>query len=719
MMFICKVLTQAFPQALDYLPCAQSCAEDFPFGTWVEVPYRNQHVKAIVIEVSDRTKVCVSKLKAIQRILAPSLYKQDDKHFFDAIALYYATQVPALLSMCLPRDLWREVTLDHQGFYELAEAVAMRPKSSLTASAWRLVDHLQTSGASSARGLSTAGFKKRTIQQCIDKHVLVPIERAEKKRVEFYPIDLSQEQKDVFDAIVSCPVSNKAHYVQGVTGSGKTYLYLALIQHHLSQGQQALLLVPEIALTPQLINKIKDYCPLEHVAMLHSGLSDAQRVQAWYAAQSAEVKLIVGTRSALFVPFKHLGLIIVDEEHDSSYKQMSQVRYSARGGAFLRARSCGARLVLGSATPSLSCLAQINTNRLMHHRLSSRFQGVALPRVSLIDIAGQTLKVGLSPQSIDLIDETLQRQQSALVFINRRGFSPSVWCPGCDRAKQCSGCDRPYTYHQSAQTLACHRCQVTKPMSNICDECHHQTCIPVGEGTEKVAAFLTETFPSVPVVKMDRDTCSTWRQMEKILEMVHASAPKVIVATQMMVKGHHVKDLQTVIVLGADQSLYSKDYRAQEYLLSQMVQVIGRAGRHCGQGRVAIQTAHTANKLWSFVIKDDLDGAAQDLLSQRRQYSLPPFCQQSAIAMSAVSRDALQKHIEDLSTRIKRAFPSATLYGPMPSILAKLKGNHRMVLLVQTQSKHEMTDILHDVSHILKSLPSSLHAVIDRDPLEI
>lgn len=256
-------------------------------------------------------------------------------------------------------------------------------------------------------------------------------------------------------------------------------------------------------------------------------------------------------------------------------------------------------------------------------------------------------------------------------------------------------------------------------MSTTCDECQHQTCIPVGEGTEKIAAFLTEAFPGTTIIKMDRDTCSTWRQMEHTLAQIHLPAPKIIVATQMMVKGHNVKDLQSVVVLGADQSLYSKDYRAQEHLLAQMVQVIGRAGRHCGQGRVFIQTSHSAHRFWTFIVANKPDAAAQDLLSQRRQYLLPPFCQQAAIAMSSASKPVLQEHIEAVATRIKHMFPACTILGPMPSILAKLKGKHRMLLLLQTKTKRDMTVILHHVSHLLQSLPSSMHAVIDRDPLEL
>lgn len=455
------------------------------------------------------------------------------------------------------------------------------------------------------------------------------------------------------------------------------------------------------------------------MSVLHSGLSDALRAQIWQEAAQGDVRLLIGTRSALFAPLPRLGLIIVDEEHDLSYKQLSQIRYSARGAAFMRIKGQDCRLVLGSATPSLACLKLIHEGRLQVHQLSMRYASAGLPQVALVAMRDEKCQVGFTENALSAIQETVARQKRVLVFLNRRGYAPCVWCPTCDLAKACPGCDKPWTYHQAEQQLVCHRCQVSKPKSLHCDQCQQSSCIPLGQGTEKVALFLRERFPQVPVIKMDKDSCKTWRQLSSVLSEIHAPGEKIIVATQMMVKGHHIEDLDTVIVLGVDQSLRSKDFKAQEVLLAQMGQVIGRSGRGDTRGNVLIQTAYADHPLWAFVLSHNYEEAARFLLRQRAQYALPPFAAQVAMYFSGATAEKSLRLAGSVSAFVGKQFPQVAIIGPMPSLQAKLNGQHRMVIVMQSTSQQHMNDLVHALSHLRRQHKQAASMTIERDPVEL
>ena len=715
-MLVCKVVVKRLPFQLDYLAKDGTSATDYPFGVRVKVPYRNTNIIGIVVGLSGTLSVCQSKAKKVESILENRGFLSIQEAFYKSFCHYYSADISRLLQMCLPKHMWESEEDPSSDRYE-ARVDRVVARSHLTASAWKLYDWVLKEGQGKRCGdLLAAGFRRSTIKQCLDKEMLKT--QSTRPNPQVQSPNLTENQQAILVAIVQEEVQ-KNHYIYGVTGSGKTYLYIALAQHWISKGGQVLMLVPEIGLTPQLIKRVSDYFDPTVVGCLHSGLSDNQRHQTWHDCSVGTVQLLIGTRSALFAPLPRLKAIIVDEEHDLSYQQMSQIRYSARGVSFMRAKADKAHLVLGSATPSLAALKLISDGLLFEHRLNERFKGYCLPEVELVSIKGGKTEVGFASRSLEVIKDTLAKGKRVLVFINRRGYAPCLWCPGCDKNLLCHGCDRTMTYHQSEKMMECHRCQVKRKVDYRCEYCKLKTCIPLGEGTEKVAIFLQSYLAGVDILKMDRDSCKTWRQIEALLEVIHRPGPKVIVATQMLVKGHHIENLDAVVVMGADQSLFSKDYKAREHLFAQMHQVIGRSGRDGSKGRVLIQTAHIENPIWKYVVSHEYLKGASGLLAERSQYALPPYTTQVAIHFSGKQQDRILKLATSLAERIKRLHKQITVIGPMPSLQAKLKGSYRVVLLLQAQTRAEIHAALQTVARFESALQMRAALVIDRDPVEI
>ena len=714
-MLVCKIIIKKLPFALDYLAMPGTTASDYPCGVIVEVPYRQSTSIGIVIQTTASLDVPLHKAKTIKSISRNRIDLTNIEAFYLKFANYYGASIAELLTMVIPKRLWVMDAFISPDWYH---ALVIKPsqESALTNSAQKLYRWLKKSGNSRYSQMLHEGYRSVTIQQCLDKGVIASYCDIECINLPKPPI-LSDIQKSAFEKIMLAPKG--IHYINGVTGSGKTYLYIACARHWISLGHQVLLLVPEIGLTPQLYRKFESFLPARHIATLHSALPDHQRAHIWQECASGDIKLLIGTRSALFVPMAKLAAIIMDEEHDLSYKQLSQIRYSARGAAFMRAKTDGCQLILGSATPSLACLRLINDARLVQHSLRSRFTDVRMPRVDLIPIHEEKCSVGFSQAALDAIQTAMDKRQRVLVFLNRRGYAPCLWCPTCDHAISCPGCDRPYTYHQAEQRLACHRCQAAVEVTRHCPKCHAESCVPLGQGTEKVSIFLQQRFPEVPVIKMDKDTCGTWSQLSTTLNTIHKPGHKIIVATQMMIKGHHIEDLNTVIVLESDQSLRSKDYKAGESLLAQMGQVIGRSGRGLEQGVVYIQTSYSDHPLWSFIKAHRYDDAAHYLLKQRHQYGLPPYTAQLAVYFSSATIEKADRMATSLVRRLTNEHQSCSIIGPMPSLFAKLNGMHRAVVVIQSSQSADMHAIMQTVAHLKRTDKRYTGIIYERDPVEL
>jgi primosomal protein N' (replication factor Y) len=711
-MLVCKVAIRRVPVLLDYLAPDGLTDDSFPFGTPVTVPYRQSTVTGIVVATSDTLAIPIKKAKKINAIENSGGLIAHLKVFYERFCAYYIVHLSDLLDIAVPQFVWTEISQSDAGYF-LVNQEKIVSRSHLTQAGWKLYDWLSYQGIAQSQGsMRNAGFRQSTIDQVIKKDMVVSAAQASPNPKK---MTLSGEQQGVFEKIVE-QNNQSAHYVCGVTGSGKTYLYIALALHWAQQQGQVLLLVPEIALTIQMMQKIQTFFPRDEIGCLHSGLTARERQIAWHRAATGKTRLLLGTRSAIFTPLPHLKAIIMDEEHDQSYKQMSQIRYSTRGVAFQRAQAQDAILVLGSATPSLACIRLIRDDRIMLHELKSRFNHGNSPHVNIINTKAEQLTVGFSTSALDLLDQTLQSGHRALIFLNRRGYSPALWCQVCDLNYICEGCKRPMVYHQAEQKLRCHRCQVVSNVVTSCQKCGRDSLVALGEGTEKISLFLQERYPNHTIIKMDRDSCKTHTELQSLLNAIHQPGPKLIVATQMLVKGHHIPALNSVIVLGADQALYSQDFRAHEYLLAQMHQVIGRSGREGETGHVLIQSDNTQHPIWSSLMSTRYYDAALELLAERERYQLPPFQYQTTLTLSAKHQTRLNNYALKIREHLDNYTSNLSIVGPIEPSQSMINGEHRRALVIQSQRPSDMQAAL--IALAALSHPTSIRAIIDRDPID-
>src|SRR5690606_1936615 len=431
------------------------------------------------------------------------------------------------------------------------------------------------------------------------------------------PLTLSAEQQVAVTAVAQSLGRYSSHLLEGVTGSGKTEVYLHLLAQVLARGEQALVLIPEIGLTPQTLARFQRRLQTP-IAVLHSGLNDSERLHAWRAARSGEAGVVLGTRSAVFAEFRRLALIIVDEEHDHSYKQQEGFRYSARDIAIKRAADAGLPILLGSATPSLETLHHALSGRYVHLSLRERAAGAMAPALEVLDIRNAPMQEGLAPDVIAALRATLSRREQALVFLNRRGFSPALICHDCGWIAQCPHCDTRLTVHVGEQRLRCHHCGHAKPLVKHCPGCRSAQLQFRGPGTERLEIVLRALFPQVPIVRVDRDTTQRKHQLRDMVEAVQQGEPCILVGTQMLAKGHHFPEVTLVVMVDIDGGLFSADLRAAERMGQLLTQVAGRAGRAEKAGRVLIQTHYPDHPLIQGLVRDGYHDFACRLLDERR-----------------------------------------------------------------------------------------------------
>ncbi|MGH8250896.1 MAG: primosomal protein N', partial [Steroidobacteraceae bacterium] len=451
---------------------------------------------------------------------------------------------------------------------------------------------------------------------------------------------LTADQAAACDRIGATAGGYAAWLLHGVTGSGKTEVYMRLIERVLAEKRGALVLVPEIALTPQLIARFRERLAAPIVA-LHSSLADGARADAWRAAASGRAPVVIGTRSAIFAPLPALGLLVVDEEHDASYKQQEGFRYSARDLALVRAQRARVPVVLGSATPSLESLANAAAERYGRLSLPERTGRAGKPRVAVVDLRVNPARDGLTPQASAAIGRHLEDGGQVLVFLNRRGYAPTLYCSGCGWIATCKSCDARLTVHLRRAALVCHHCGAEEDMPFACPRCGTELA-PVGEGTQRVESALTQRFPSAPLVRIDRDAIRRRGDMEKALDAVTGRRAHILLGTQMLTKGHDFPHVTLVLVLAADQGLFGADFRASERLAQQIVQVAGRAGRGDRPGEVLIQTAFPEHPLLQCLIAEGYEGFATRALAERRAASLPPYSHLALLRADSPSRTMVQ-----------------------------------------------------------------------------
>lgn len=733
------ILRLALPSPLrrlfDYLPPKGAVEEQLRPGVRLRVPFGRREVIGVLIEVAQETEVPPDKLrKALQLLderppLPSALFE-----LCQWSAQYYQHSLGDTLSWALPALLRQGEPAERrlQRFW-IAQPEA-RPEDPRLARAPRQREALKTL-RQHPHGvlhelLGQLGLVKDSLD-LLQAKGLVQVEtryhqphRHQGAWLAQAELPLNGEQRLAYEA-VRAGSGFHCYLLEGVTGSGKTEVYLQLIRATLEAGRQALLLIPEINLGPQTLGRFEQRFNAR-IALLHSALTDRERMDIWLAARDGELDIVVGTRSALFTPLKHPGLIIVDEEHDASYKQQEGLRYHARDLAVVRARFENLPVVLGSATTSLESLHNAEQGRYAHLRLSLRAGGAQPPRFERLDVRSRPLDSGLSQPLLKAMGATLERGQQVLVFLNRRGFAPTLLCHDCGWLAQCPRCDARMTYHRGSGELRCHHCDQRQTPPRHCPSCGKLDLRPVGAGTERAEERLQLLFPDVPVLRIDRDTTARKDALGKLLRTIHSGAPCILVGTQMLAKGHHFPKVTLVAVLDADSGLFSADFRASERMAQQIVQVAGRAGRAEEPGQVLIQTHLADHPLMVQLAEEGYPAFARQALQERRAAGLPPFAYLALLRADAHRQDQVENFLEAAyhvaeGLAVNLALPQVELLGPVPAPMERRAGRHRAQLLLQSSSRAPLHRLLGIWVVQLESLPEARQVrwSLDVDPIDL
>jgi len=534
-------------------------------------------------------------------------------------------------------------------------------------------------------------------------------------------VTLTADQQRAADLIRAG--SGKFHPVllQGVTGSGKTEVYLRAMAETLARGAQALFLVPEIGLTPQLESQVRGRFPGARVVAAHSHLSEGERAAAWLAARSGAARIVLGTRLAVLSPFANLGLIVVDEEHDASFKQQEGLRYSARDVAVRRAQLLGIPVVLGSATPSLESYANTKQGRYAFAELKTRaMAGAAMPAVRTIDTRVDKPQEGLSAGLVEAIRKRLERGEQSLIFVNRRGFSPVLYCRDCAWKSSCKRCSANLVLHLKSGQLRCHHCGHHRAIPTRCPECGSVDLAPVGHGTQRVEDALRSLFPKARIARVDRDSTARKGSLKRVLEQVRDAEVDILVGTQMLAKGHDYPGLTLVGALDSDSGLFSADFRASERLFSQLVQVAGRAGRAERAGEVLVQTDFPTHPLYAAVATHDYIAFADEALEERRLAGFPPFAHLALLRAESKKAGEAVAFLRDASRLARRISQKVEAFDPVPAPLERKAGFERAQLLVRAKSRATLQPFVREWKAALDDLGERrVRWSLDVDPQDV
>ena len=706
-------------------------------GARVLAPFGKRSLVGVILEISDSSAVAITRLKPITKMLHETPgFSADDIKLIRFAAEYYHHPLGAVVMSALPAGL---------------RHVRRRPAKSLThyaltaLGATRTVDSLPARAATRRRllalFLAQQALADNTVRACAPTakvalrqliasgyvalhegalaHAPIVIATASS---EITGPPLTADQSAAVTALCAELSAFQPHLLLGVTGSGKTEVYLRVIETVLKAGRQALLLVPEISLTPQLEATVRGRFPHTTVVSLHSGLTESERLDHWIAAQSGSARIVLGTRLAVFAPLPQLGLIIVDEEHDSSFKQNEGFRYSARDLAVVRARQRGVPIVLGSATPALETYHNAASGRYALVRLPNRINNT-MPRITCVNTRDVKLDNGLAPPLLSAIRERLARHEQSLVFINRRGYSPVLMCHDCGWLSGCHRCSANLVLHSHDRRLHCHHCGYQSMVPLSCPDCGNADLSPVGQGTQRIESTLAERFPQARILRIDRDSTRARGAWSGMRDRIEAREVDILVGTQILAKGHDFANLSLVTVVNADNLLYSTDFRAPERLYALLTQVAGRAGRGATQGDVLIQTEFPAHPLYGALRDQDSARFADELLQERRSAGFPPFQYQALLRAEAPKLEtAIQwlMHAAALAREITNNEGAVTIYDPVPAGMMRLAGRERAQLLLQSSSRNRLQLFLAAWCDALrKKKARAARWSIDVDPLEL
>ena len=715
------------PQTFDYLPPPGSPAPDAgDKGRRVRVPFGNRELVGMV-EGIGAVQDQATLREALQWLDGPPLLGGELHASLRWLARYTHAPLGEVVATALPAPLRRGEPLPdtHAWGWELTAAGREGAARLRGGSRPRRLAELLGDGAlgeevlavrmdgwrEAGRSLLKRGFAQRV--------ALAESAPAARPQPGLVP---NVQQQAAIEAITAAN-GFQPFLLDGVTGSGKTEVYLQAIARCLEQGRQALVLVPEIGLTPQMLARFRSRLGIA-VHALHSGLNDNERARVWAAAARGQARVIVGTRSAVFTPLPQAGLLIVDEEHDGSYKQQDGIRYHARDFALVRGKALDVPVVLGSATPSLESLHNARAGRYSHLRLQQRAGDARPPAVRVFDVRKRPLQDGLSPEVLAGIEQHLRAGNQVLVFKNRRGYAPVLLCHDCGWTAPCSRCSTPLhttpmTVHGAGRRLQCHHCGARAPVPLACPDCASLALQPQGIGTERLEERLLQLFPDFPVLRIDRGTTARRDALEQTLATL-GEQPGILVGTQILAKGHDLPRLTLVVVVGIDEGLFSADFRASEKLAQQLIQVAGRAGRADRPGEVWLQTHHPDNALLHTLVNGGYHAFADAELAQREAAGFPPFAHLAL--MRAEARQV--EHANAFLATVKQAIPAASpveCYGPMPAPMPRRAGFQRAQLLLSATQRRALHGLLDTLMPQVYPLPQARRVrwSLDVDPMDL
>ncbi|TQV72660.1 primosomal protein N' [Exilibacterium tricleocarpae] len=720
-------------RTFDYLPPqSPPAAAALQPGIRVRVPFGRQEVVGVLLETGTHTDLEPGQLRqALALVDDTPVLPPDLLQLCRWVSDYYQHPLGEVVSTALPALLRKGEAADPGGetVWGLTAEARGLPETAFKRAPKQaaLFRALLARGQLGRAELEALELSRNAVKALADKGLVseqtrppTPPARADDPLREA-PLALNPEQQAALDQLRYQAFNT--YLLEGATGSGKTEIYLQAIQAVLSLGRQALVLVPEIGLTPQTIGRFERRFAVA-IAVLHSGLTDRERLQAWCDTASGRARIVIGTRSAIFTPLPEAGIIIVDEEHDPSFKQQDGVRYSARDLASVRASRQDIPLILGSATPALETLHNAMHQRFQHLRLTRRAGSARAPQIALLDIRRLPLQEGFSPAMLAEIEATLARREQVLVFINRRGFAPTLICHDCGWVAGCNHCDARLTVHQYPPHLHCHHCDHQRPLIQQCPQCFSRQLQQVGLGTERSELFLQQCFATTPIHRIDRDSTRRKNALAKVLEDVQRGDPCILVGTQMLAKGHHLPRVTLVAIVDADSGLLSTDLRGPERMGQLLIQVAGRAGRAERPGRVVIQSHHCDHPLMQLLVTRGYQAFARQLLAQRQLSGMPPYRYLALLrAESKRPENAIDFLTEArrLAQQLQPASPQLHYLGPLPALMEKRNGRFRYQLHVNAAARRDLHRLLQRLCRQLEANPLSRRVrwAVDVDPQDM
>ncbi len=650
----------------DYLPPDIDPITPIQTGIRVRVPFGRRTMVGILVEITDRSDFELTKLKTVIEILdIETAIPINIFKLCQWVANYYHASLGEVLMNALPPKLRRI------------------PKQS-----------------------------KRKAR--------APKEKIELPIAKTNDATLNEQQQSAVAAIIAANGFN-VFLLNGITGSGKTEVYLHVIADLLQQNKQALILVPEISLTPQTVQRFQAFFGFA-IAVYHSGLTDNERVQTWQQAKGGVAPIVIGTRSAVFLPFKNLGLIVIDEEHDLSFKQQEGFRYSARDVAIVRARLQQVPIILGSATPSVETIENVQKNRYQELILSTRATGATIPTIRIVDIRKLKLIEGLSQPLIETISCHLANHAQVLLFLNRRGYAPVLMCHACGYVFECKHCDARLVLHQKPYQLHCHHCGLFTAVPAHCAQCQEKQLFTLGMGTERLEEIFAKQFPAAEIIRIDSDSTRNKGALTEKLAAAKQGRGQILIGTQMLAKGHDFPNLTLVAILDADSGFYGADFRNTERMGQLLLQVAGRAGRGAAAGEVIIQTRHPEHPLLNCILNNDYAAFTEIILQDRLQNHLPPYGHLALLRVMAKQAEFPMHFLQELINKIKPHLnKQIELLGPIPSPMTRKAGHYRAQLLIQASQRKSLHDLLNHLTNIAESLTTAKRVrwSLDVDPLEM